>query len=189
MNRGKIMSESERQEILEWIYPRMDKFLELSENKTVLPIFKKISDEYPHDFPISELGYDKSLPDAIWKIKDRIMEREDMKFYITEPIIKDFLTIVHTNGHIQKHKDGNYSPDIIHTRFNVFLELPKKGGATYYNGVLIEAEEGSYVLCKSGLHYHWSDVIEEGLRISISFGFNVPIERVNTIKSYEGEQL
>jgi hypothetical protein len=189
MNRGKIMSESERQEILEWIYPRMDKFIQLPQNKTFLPIHRKLTDEFPHNVDTTELAYDQSLPDCIWKIKDRILEKEGVKFYNTEPIIQDFLSVVNTNGHIYKHRDINYSQDIIHTRFNVFLELPKKGGDTFYNGVLIESEEGSYVLCKSGLHYHWSTVIEEGLRISISFGFNIPRERVNTMKSYEGEEL
>ena len=201
MNRGKIMSDTERKEILDWIYPRMNKFIQISYKKTFLPIHRKLTDEYTHNIhrqltdeytcevDYYELKYDKSLPACIWAIKDRIIEKEGLQFYNTEPVLQDFLTVVNTGSHIHKHRDINYSSDIIHIRFNVFLELPKKGGDTFYNDVLINSEEGSYVLCKSGLHHHWSTVIEEGVRISISFGFNVPIERVNTMKSYEGDGI
>ena len=90
---------------------------------------------------------------------------------------KIFIGIILPGGSIHMHKDPNVDNDI-HCRFNVFLELPVKGGDTYYADKQVDAKEGHYVLSRSGLDLHWSTPVEEGMRITISFGFMIPHEQL-----------
>jgi hypothetical protein len=187
MNRGSIMTEEERKEILEWIYTNKDRFLTLTLKRLNCTILRNKTVENSSIMQNIVDIYDIKLPECIWKIKDRIIEKEKIKWCKQETMFQDFIAFIYQDGSIHKHKDENYSDDLIHTRFNVFLEVPKKGGQTYYSGFPIESKEGGYVLCKSGLHYHWANNIEEGKRITISFGFFIPKEKLDTMISFDGE--
>ena len=55
-------------------------------------------------------------------------------------------------------------------------------GNTYYDGKPLLVKEGSYVLCRSGLDYHWTDENESSReRISLSFGYFLPETFVNRL--------
>jgi hypothetical protein len=156
-DRGKVMEEDERLQILKYIYTG-----EILLNK--LSFFRA-------DYRL-ELT-DKTLPIAIWKIKQRILEREDLKEYRSDPNFGDLITIIFSGGKIHRHRDPNGGDFSVHIRFNVFLQIPKEYD-TFYGGNLVEAKEGHYVLCRSGIDEHWtSQNNNREPRIALSFGFMV----------------
>jgi hypothetical protein len=194
MDRGIIMTEEECSTILQWIKKEQTKFIDIGDNRFHHIIVPNQSDiivppnaptDFVSTFKINQKlpAYNPSLPTCIWDIKKTIIEKEGLQKYIPEPYFQDFIYICPSGTMIPRHRDPNLG-DLIHCRFNVFLELPKKGGDTYYNGVLVDSKERSYVLSKSGLEWHWSSRIEEGTRISISYGFLIPKERVDTMISF-----
>jgi len=193
-----IMTEEERKEIVDWITLNKSNFLFVDGNHFTHIILENLTDiaaytqegtkteqlEYWNNLQKEHYKnntlspYDLTMPSCIWKIKQRIIEKENLFGYKQEPIFQDYIAILHPPAYINKHKDSN-KDNLIHCRFNVFIELPKKGGETYYNDIFVDVKEGSYVLCKSGLEEHYTTPLEEGNRISISFGFLIPKERVD----------
>jgi hypothetical protein len=162
MDRGRILSEEERTEILEWIYDNSYRFMKVNEYRGHQLITEK-------DTP--------GLPSSVWSIKRRIIEKEGLADYEQEPKFQDFIAVINPGGYLYKHVDENYG-DLIHSRFNVLLQLPTKGGETFYNGKVADTKEGHYIFSKSGLEEHYTNPVEEGKRISISFGFLIPVECV-----------
>jgi hypothetical protein len=154
MDRGRVMSEDERISILNWAgldHP----FIKLGDNRLHLQLDPT----------------DATVPAAVWAIKQRIVDRENLASLEQEPILKDFLGLVLPGGSFKPHTDPNQG-SLIHFRFNVFIQLPKKGGRTYYAGRLVDAREGHYVVSRSGIDFHWADKNEDTLdRITLSFGF------------------
>ena len=174
-NRGVVMTEDERISILKWIGDVEHDFVGLKEKRLHLDLDKA----------------DLTIPDAIWKIKQRIVQRENLHGYEKEPVYGDFVGIVLPGGSFIPHTDPNRG-DFIHARFNVFLQLPRKGGRVYYAGKLIDSVEGCYTLCRSGLDIHWGEKNEDTLhRVSLSFGFLIPRAILNkmyvTIPSNDSE--
>jgi hypothetical protein len=152
MNRGQIISEEERIEILNWVLQNKSKFTELSNSR----LNKRVTDD------------DHQL---ISEIKKRIIDKERLQGFPLEPKLGDFIGIVEPGGKIPYHKDPN-NGCLIHVRFNVFIQLPKKGCMTYYNYIPIQAQEGCYVKSLSGKDVHFSDVNEDTIpRIALSYGF------------------
>ena len=142
-------------------------------------------DQLKHDRLVRILDKnDKLCPPLIFEIKNRVVHKENLTFFENETYINDFVTVVLKNGFIQKHTDPNdINRQLFHVRFNIFITVPKKGGATYYDGHEIDAIEGSYVLCRSGIDQHWSDPLEDEniMRISLSFGFLLPAHKVDEL--------
>jgi hypothetical protein len=162
-DRGIIMNEEERLEIINWFcdnHYRMNRIQ-----------FGRI------DYTLKET--DESVPLSIWNIKKRIVEKEKLEDYTQEPKYKDFFGAIMPGGRIHKHTDDNVD-GLIHTRFNVFIMLPTNDLNTYYSGKVVDAKEGHYTMCKSGLDMHWTDVINENRpRLSLSFGFLIPRDIVD----------
>jgi len=184
MDRGRIMSEEERKEILDWIYLNKCNFNSIRDNRLHYLILEHDTDIKTCDMPETQIpAYNPTLPSSVWKIKQRIIEKESLSEYKQEPIFQDFIALIPPTGYIHKHKDRN-DGNLIHCRFNVFFEIPTKGGDTYYdNRLVVDPKEGSYILSKSGLEEHYTYPIEEGNRIIISFGFLIPKEHVDTLIS------
>ena len=158
------MSEDERKKIVIWAYSMFN-------DTKALPYGRS---EYKLD------PTDKKVDELIWKVKRRIVEREGLRLSKAEPLYKDFLGIIHKGGKIHKHKDPNEDP-LIHVRFNVILQLPGSG-ETYYNDIPLRVKEGSYVLCRSGMEYHWTDENKSDKeRITLSFGYLLPPSFVNRL--------
>jgi len=146
------MSEDERILILNWINQRLESFPPLSFNRRSYTI-------KPDDPPI------------LFEIRNRIIQREKLENNAKEPLLGDFIGVVLPGGHIHPHKDVNKGC-LIHTRFNVFIQLPKKGCAMYYEHEIVDAHEGHYTRCNSGNDIHYSDVNEDTIpRIVLSYGF------------------
>jgi len=117
------------------------------------------------------------------EIEKRIEKKENLFSFERETKIGDFVAFISTNGFIHKHRDPNiWEKDLFHIRFNVFITLPIKGGTTYYDGHIVDAVEGSYVMCRSGVDEHWSEPTECTVpRISLSFGYVLPPEKVDDL--------
>jgi len=173
MDRGRIMSEEERIEILNWIYANKHRFMELSQNRLHHLIIETPDERVTARLRTNEdHPYDPGLPASVWNIKRRIFEKEEIK-HKEEPVFQDFIAVIYKKGFIHKHVDDNQA-NMIHCRFNVFIQLPTKGGETFYNKQQVDAKEGHYVFSKSGLEEHYTNPIEEGERIAISFGCLIP---------------
>jgi hypothetical protein len=206
-----IMSEEERKEILDWIYLKKNHFIKIRNRRLIHLLLENVSDVittssyiiststyeqhmgilkwyndqieyYTNNKTISP--YDPTMPQCIWKIKQRLIEKENLFGCKQEPIFQDFIMVIPPTAFIHNHVDSNEG-DLIHCRYNIIIEKATKGGEAYYSNRLVNAIEGSYVLCKSGLDNHYTYPVEEGNRITLSFGFLVPKERANTMMSVD----
>jgi hypothetical protein len=152
MNRGPIISDEERILILNWVMENQDTFPKIPNKR----LSKRLT---PSD------------PELFYKIKTRIIEKEGLQDNTHDQYFGDFIGLILPGGHIHPHRDPNAGP-LIHVRFNVFIQLPKKGCTVYYNNIPIQSEECCYVKSISGLDMHYSDVNEDTIpRIVLSYGF------------------
>ena len=126
-------------------------------------------------FDSSDKNYSKDIPSCIFLIKNRIIKLENLNNCKQEPKFKDFISYITDQGQIHRHIDKNIN-NLIHTRFNVIVQLPLKGGLPIYNDNIIQVNEREYIRCDSGLYNHYCEkVIGDKARIIISYGFLVPM--------------
>lgn len=170
-NRGSIMNDEERLCIHDWAIGLMSNSLmtELS-NKHL-------------KYKIDAIKNDPNVAQIVFEIRKRVEEREQLLSFEKDIHVNDFVEIVPTGGNIHRHCDQNYlERGLFHVRFNVFITLPKLGAVTYYDGHVIDSVEGSYVLCRSGIDEHWSDINDDVVpQISLSFGYLLPCEKVDDL--------
>jgi hypothetical protein len=165
MNRGYVVTEAEREELLQWIEKEFTTMKEISGKRKEYVLQPE----------------DANVPPCIWVIKKRLIDRWGLHAYRKEPILGDFAAIIMPGGFIHKHRDVAPPPEpmqMSHVRFNVFLELPVKGGETFYAGTQIDAKLGCYCISRSSEDFHWSNPVEIGQRITLSFGFVLPREKL-----------
>ena len=179
-NRGSIMSSDEHRELNDWatnlfLNNHMDVMSNGRFEKKLLP------DDGNRAFICSALG--EKVNPLVFEIKKRIEEREQLTTFKHEYYLKDFVAVVPKNGFIHKHTDPNeFEHNLFHVRFNVFISVPPNDMSTYYNGNVINAVEGCYVLCRSGIDQHWTDINMGDIpRISLSFGYLLPAEKVDAL--------
>ncbi len=165
-----ILSEQEQYTIVEWTRKHFKYFLNNSRNGENNKYFQKLS-------------YFDNLPKCIWDIRQRIFDKEQLHDYNIEPIFKDSIGIMFNEAELHLHTDPNPSnSDLIHTRYNVYVQLPIKGGYPIYNGKHCRLKERTYICCRSGIDLHCCAKVEgERERIVISFGVLVPLERIANI--------
>jgi hypothetical protein len=176
-NRGEIMSEEERLGFINWI----------CENLNKLTVYRSGL--------VGETFYreNKDVPAIVWTILDRIIERESLQEYKDsyndaffkkyhggkEGVYRDHVAIIFPGKNIRKHTDVN-QPGLVHSRFNVFFQVPTSGGKTYYGNDVVEIKERGYVLCRSGIDTHWTEIIQgDRPRITISYGFQLPLWKLD----------
>jgi hypothetical protein len=175
-DRGRIMTEEERLDIINWL---CRSFFSLYVNGVIIG-----DDRKPGRVRMELSPLDPTVPIAVWRIKKRIMDKEDLRDYEIEPMMRDLVTIMLPGGQIFPHKDSSVG-DYIHSRFNVFLSQPPNDFTTFYGGKPIEAKEGHYVLCRSGIDTHWTDVLKDNIpRITLSFGFLIPRKTLNQMYDF-----
>jgi hypothetical protein len=165
-NRGYIVTEEEQAEIITWVSDNFDRMHMMSGRRK--------------DYKM--LPTDSSLPPCIWKIKERLVKREYLHRYQTDPHFGDLITLIgNKKGYIHPHIDPNLD-GLFHARFNVFLQIPPGVFRTYYGGYEVEAIERGYVLSRSGIDIHWTDVNTSPYhRIALSFGFLLPLEKLELL--------
>ena len=91
----------------------------------------------------------------------------------TQELDKEFGALISYSeaGHkVQPHTDPN-PPRRIHTRFNVLITKPEKGGEAVIDDKVISTEVNEVWVCAAGKYTHSSVMIEgETPRILLSFG-------------------
>jgi hypothetical protein len=178
-DRGEIILREEQEILLNWICSRLYSLNQL--RPSLIEYTCNVSDT--------------SIPPSFWAIRQRLVEREGLAAYDDSysnaffkryqngapGVYRDYIAVILPGGNINAHSDLN-QPGHIHSRFNVFLKVPSQGGATFYGGEPVETKERGYVLCRSGLDEHWAEEIGPGSpRITLSFGFQLPFERLNQL--------
>lgn len=164
-DRGAIMSEEERLEIYNWC---------ISIIRKIPTIFNNRKNYYFNYGDENNTNNDIVLLDKIYEIQKRIEDKENLHGFEKPKSLPDFIAMVLYDGFIHGHTDKNDTErELIHVRFNVFINVPKFN--TYYAGNIIDAVPGSYVLCRSGIDWHYSDVNTElSPRTALSFGYLLP---------------
>jgi hypothetical protein len=165
-----VMSVEEQNEIINWANNNFTKFRPNGHGRQYC-IFDNINDENieysKNNLPLIDANY----PLSIMSIKKRIVCLENLHGSIQEPKFKDFISYITDQGQIHQHVDHN-SNNLIHTRFNVIVQLPNIGGLPIYNDNIILINEREYVRCDSGLHKHYCQKVHgDKARIVISYGF------------------
>ena len=161
-----IMSIEEQFEIVEWTKKHYKYFIKNNGNKY-----------------LQKIDYFDNLPKCVLEIKKRIFDKENLYEYEQEPIFRDSIAIMFKDESLHLHSDPNpKNSDLIHTRFNVYVQLPEKGGYPIYGGTHCKLNERTYICCRSGIDLHCSAKVEGNReRIVLSFGVLVPPERIENI--------
>jgi len=121
------------------------------------------------------------IPTCIYDIKKRIVEAEMLHDYDMEPLFEDSIGYMLNGAKLHKHTDPNNN-NLVHTRFNVYVQLPDEGGYPIYNNNLYKLKERTYICCRAGIDYHeCQEVKGDKARIVLSFGFLLPLDRVSKI--------
>ena len=171
-NRGLIMTREEQEILHKWT-------LELLSTNKIGTI---VNGRYHKTL----LKDDADVIPLVFEIDARIRKKENLGSFQKETHLGDFVTIIPKNGFIHKHLDPNkLQENLFHVRFNVFITVPSDGSMNvYYAGNEVNAVEMSYVLCRSGIDHHWSDPnISDVPRISLSFGYLLPVEKIDELTS------
>ena len=157
MNQMEVITESEQAELILWANQNYTSFTKNGFGRQ----FKKFS-QLP------------TIPACVWDIKKRVVAAEKLEGARQEPMFEDYIGYITDGGQIHPHKDTNRD-GLIHTRFNVVVQLPVKGGLPVYGGKVIPVSERCYVRCNSGIDEHTCEMVEgPKARIVLSFGFLLP---------------
>jgi hypothetical protein len=112
-----------------------------------------------------------SVDNLITEIKNRIINLEHISNWKREPRYLDYIGINSKNGSIPLHFDAN-DGNFIHTRYNVILSYPEKGGESIYGDNINILEENMVWKCVAGKMKHGSTLVEsDKRRITFSLGF------------------
>ena len=156
---NKIISKEEKNTLLVWTYKNEYKFIQNSMG--------------PHRKYYC-FTKESGVPRLFFDVKRRILERENIKSWIEEPMYMDYIGWITDGGFIQQHKDGEYNLSVgllRHVRYNLFLSVPNKGGDPVYNERKLRMKERNYVKCNSGSEYHRCEPVRGNKpRIVISYG-------------------
>lgn len=178
-DRGEIMTEEERLGFLDWVCSR---YCNLTAHRKGLIGYTFVKE-------------DPDVPQMVWAILERILKKEGLVEYKDSyddaffkrihggktGVYRDHVAVILPGANINRHTDVN-QPGRVHARFNVFFQVPTKGGRTFYGKDVVEIKERGYVLCRSGIDTHWTEVIlGDRPRITISYGFQLPIEVLNNL--------
>ena len=152
----------------------MDEVMKPEEQKTIIEWANLNYHRFQKNGPGRQFCQFRELPDVpecVYTIRERIVQREKLHGVMQEPLLTDYIGYIQDGGQIHPHIDPNRG-DLIHTRFNVFVQLPEKGGMPVYNDETIQVKEHSYIICCAGLHKHYCEKVEGSkARIILSYGF------------------
>lgn len=132
---------------------------------------------------IGVLSNFKNYPlDLIKRIKDRVIDVENINDWILDPQFEDAIGINKEGGSIHLHSDSNLD-GYTHVRYNVILSYPNEGGHSIYNGKINELKERMVWRCVAGRIKHGSTpVVGNKPRITLTLGFQIK-DNVKRVKS------
>ena len=159
-----IISIEEQNEIVQWIKKNYTKL-----NNNGFNRFMKSMDEIDN------------LPPIVWDIKKRIVEKEQLENAIPDPLFRDSIGCMLDGAQLHEHVDPN-KEGLIHTRFNLYVQLPIEGGYPIYSNKTLKLKERTYICCRAGVDLHSCELVKgDRERIIISYGFLLPPSRVKNI--------
>lgn len=116
---------------------------------------------------------DDEKPEIFHRIKNRLLELENIKNPIPAPRNYDWIGIVGKDSYVEPHYDDNLDEDHYTVRYNVIISKPDNGGRPIYDDDIIPFEERMVWRCDAGLVKHQSEKVKDNkLRINLSFGFS-----------------
>lgn len=164
----------EQQELLLWT----------SNNSNLFQINETGSDAVNSPYGSRKIGILKKIKNSplelVKRIKDRVIEIEQIKNWKEEPDFKDAIGIHGDSGAIHIHTDRN-APGYVHIRYNIILSYPIEGGHSIYNDKINILKERMVWRCVAGRVPHGSTtVIGNKPRTTLTLGFLIPdIQKVN----------
>tara|TARA_R110000796_G_scaffold79940_1_gene177134 strand:- start:1334 stop:1846 length:513 start_codon:yes stop_codon:yes gene_type:complete len=107
----------------------------------------------------------------IKQLRQQIIKLEKIKDWKPEPMFKDYIGINLKGGNIHLHQDTN-DGKYIHTRYNLILSYPEKGGESIYGDCINTLKERMIWKCVAGKMPHGSkEVLSQKPRTTLSLGF------------------
>lgn len=159
-----IISEDEKIEIVKWVENNKQEF-----DKNGFNRWKQ------------HLDYFDDLPHIFNTIKQRIIERENLQSYEYEPLFRDSIAYMIDGGKLHEHIDPKHKGKE-HIRFNVYVQLPEKGGRPIYDNVQHNLKERQYICCKASIDRHSAtQCYGQRARVMISYGFLIPLNEVGIV--------
>ena len=104
-----------------------------------------------------------------------------LKPHSPEPIFKNFIGNHFKDG-AAVHEHIDQAPEgFVHTRCNLMLKKPIKGGNPILDGEEIYVDQNDLWLCLASLEKHYTTPVDGGERLIFSFGALIPIEQIKKI--------
>jgi hypothetical protein len=149
-------------------------FITEDERKLILNWIEKYNHQFTPNGSGRKFGivYDfPEYPKLIKNLRERIVNLEQIKNYLEEPTFKDYVGYITDGGAIHMHSDKNID-NYTHTRYNVVISYPEKGGESIYGNETNVLFEKMVWKCIAGRVLHGSKpVIGQKPRITLSLGF------------------
>jgi len=123
-------------------------------------------------------------------IKSRILTHYTIVDWLLEPMFEDYCGFNQPNAFVHLHSDPNIHGRI-HTRINVVVSRPNRGGDIHYNNnTYCLPQAGESWLCVAGKYMHGTTpVVGDIPRIVWSFGFLLQPDDVNRLERECANQL
>lgn len=170
-DRGEVCYPKEAKAIVEWAFKNKQHFGQHSFQQWFLTITPEVAQKL-------------QVPPFIQHIKNRIVRRERLENYESEPALGDFINILERGTQVQLHQDRNYPPDLIHVRYNVHVQAgADEDGLQICCNRVIVCPERHYARCLAGMEPHCStELCTDRARVGLSFGFLIPIEHLDVFE-------
>jgi hypothetical protein len=163
-----FITEEEQSELLLWT----------NQNSHLFKVNETGSDLINAPYGSRKIGILKKIKNSplelVKKIKDRVIEIEQIKDWKEEPYFNDAIGINEEGGSIHTHTDPN-ELGFVHVRYNLILSYPLDGGHSIYNGKMNILKEKMVWRCVAGKVPHSSTaVIGKKPRVTLTMGFLIP---------------
>ena len=159
-----FISETDTDYLVDWVNNNQDSILANGN-----PLFK--SNGVGRKYAIL-YNVEKGVSDIVSTLKNKIIHLENITDWEQETRYHDYIGINTKGGCIHVHTDPNNIDGYIHTRYNVILSYPEKGGHSIYDGNINVLEKYMVWKCVAGMIRHGSTVVVGDIpRITLSLGF------------------
>lgn len=113
------------------------------------------------------------IADEILQIEYRVWDASNFTASERDPIIAHYLSVNEPGGAVHLHTDPGISPDHVNVRFNVMIEKPVGGEPVIADKILPVASGDAWAFIAT-TYRHRSQLVVEGWRIVVGFGFQIP---------------
>jgi hypothetical protein len=165
-----VITEEEQSILIEWTHLNYRNFILNKNNGGYFIFIDNLNAEI-------KLNKSSTINGEILKIlieiRERIVNLENLNDSKESNELGHFLYYMESGTRLHRHKDPN-DEGTYHIRFNVLIQAPEKGGVPIYAGKKMKQKERHYIICRSGLDYHESTLIEGNKpKMLISYGFAI----------------